>query len=428
MTATECKVQDLRTKLANKAKREPKFRFYCLYGLILRMDVLMIAWNQVKVNGGAPGIDNVSLKSFDSEDKVEIFLTSIQKELRDKTYRPQPVKRVYIPKPNGKKRPLGIPTVKDRVAQAAVKLLLEPIFEADFHECSYGFRPGKSAHDALEQVRNALKTGKETVYDADLKGYFDSIPHDKLMECLRQRVVDRSILKLIKMWLRAPVAEETFKGRGPKMTYPKKGTPQGGVISPLLANVYLHWFDEVMQRGPVKWAKATLVRYADDFVILTKYQSKRLQDFVAYSIEKWLGLELNREKTKVVDLKKSESFDFLGHTYSRKADLKGRPTTYICMEPSTKSLKSAKESVNEVLGTQRGLMPIPEIVTQLNRFLKGWSNYFSVGYPRHVRRKVNFHVLNRFTRHLRRRSQRPYRPPEGTSYYQLLEKLGVIRL
>ncbi len=279
MTTTEDKVQCLRTKLANKAKQEPKFRFYNLYGQILRMDVLQIAWNLVRKNGGAPGIDNVSIRSFDSAEKVTDLLVTIQKELKEKSYRPQPVKRVYIPKPNGKLRPLGIPTVKDRIVQAAVKLLLEPIFDEDFLDCSYGFRPERSAHQALTEIREAVRTGKQSVYDADLKGYFDSIPHDKLMLSLKTRVVDRSILNLIKMWLKAPVAEETFKGRGPKLTYPKKGTPQGGVISPLLANLYLHWFDKSFhgRNGPANWAKAKLVRYADDCVPRTLTSDKQVK-------------------------------------------------------------------------------------------------------------------------------------------------------
>lgn len=430
MTTTECKVQCLRTKLANKAKHEPNFRFYNLYGQILRMDVLRVAWKQVRENGGGPGIDNVSLKSFNSEAVMEELLNSIHKELKEKTYRPLPVKRVYIPKPDGKMRPLGIPTVKDRVVQAAVRLILEPIFEVDFLNCSYGFRPSKSAHQALDHIREALRTGKQSVYDADLKGYFDSIPHDKLMACLRKRVTDRSVLNLIKMWLKAPVVEETFKGRGPKVTYPKKGTPQGGVISPLLANLYLHWFDKVFHAidGPAEWARATLVRYADDFVILARYQGERLQTFVLDKIEKWMGLEINRDKTRIVDLRKNENFDFLGFTFSYKADLKGRTKKYLCMEPSAKSVKRAKVSIKGILGTNKGYIPIPVLVGQLNRFLKGWGNYFSIGYPRMARRKVNFYTYSCLTKHVRRRSQRPYRPSEGTSYYANWRKLGLIYL
>ncbi len=386
-----------------------------------------MAWKQVRRNGGCPGVDNIPLKSFDSEEKVHDFLVSVQQELKDKTYRPMPVKRVLIPKSNGKLRPLGIPTVKDRVVQAAVRLILEPIFEADFHNCSYGFRPGRSAHQALHHIQSALKRGQTSVYDADLKGYFDSIPHQKLMACIKMRVVDRSILNLIKMWLKAPIAEPTDKGRGPKMIYPEKGTPQGGVISPLLANMYLHWFDEVFNRakGPAQWAGATLVRYADDFVVMAKYQSLELQRYIENVIEGWLGLEINREKTKIVDLKKGGRLQFLGYEMRYKKSPKGHPWPMLCLEPSKESIMRARQKVNEILGTNKGCVPIPVLIGQVNRFLGGWSNYFKIGYNRIANRKLNHHNIDRLTRHLRRRSQRPYRPPEGTSYYATCRKLGL---
>jgi len=311
-------------------------------------------------------------------------------------------------------------------------LIVEPIFEADFEECSYGFRPGRSAHQALRVIHQHLQAGYSAVYDADLAGYFDSIPHDKLIACVRMRVVDGSVIGLIRQWLNAPVVEPSKdKGQPPTVGRNPRGTPQGGVLSPLLANIYLHWFDRVFHRpaGPAQWANAKLVRYADDFVVLARHISPRLQHFIEGKLEGWLGLQINREKTRTLDLRQpGQSLDFLGYTFRYDRDRLGRNKRYWNLMPSRKALARERAVLHEKLGLSRCHVPLPDLITELNRHLRGWAKYFSLGYPRQALRDINAYVLSRLAQHLKRRSQRGWQFPTDESHYHYFARLGLLTL
>jgi RNA-directed DNA polymerase len=422
----------LRQTLYKKAKREPTFRFYSLYGLIARLDVLAAAWDLVADNDGAPGVDGVTIQQIAAAPGGGATLVAtLHQELLTKQYTAQAVRRVFIQKPNGKRRPLGIPTVRDRVVQAAARLILEPIFEADFSDASYGYRPGRQAHEALAVIERNVQEGYTEIYDADLQAYFDTIPHDKLMKCVERRVADGAVLRLLRQWLVAPVEDRDENGR-PKRSRSTQGigTPQGGVISPLLANLYLHWMDVTFQRagGPGAWANARLVRYADDFVIMAPSLGARIPAWVERTVEGWLGLTINREKTRIVRLtpKHTESLTFLSYTFRYDWDRFGRGTRYFTVVPSAKAVTRMKDELRALISSRQNFEPIPQLIERVNRKLRGWQHYFSHGRPRGAYREINAFVVARLTHHLQRRSQRRCRPPAALTWYRFLtEHLGL---
>ncbi len=423
---TPSKIRELQIKLYRKAKNEPEYRFYMLYDKVYREDILLHAYERARANKGAPGVDGQSFEQIESAGVGE-WLTGIREELRNKTYKPQPVRRVTIPKPGGGERPLGIPTIRDRVIQTAVKLLIEPIFEADLEPSAYGYRPKRSAQDAIQEVHELLCAGYTDVVDADLSKYFDTIPHSELLQCVARRIVDKHMLHLLKMWLKVPVEEEDEKGKK-RLTGGKgndRGTPQGGVVSPLLANLYMNrmlkgWRNT--KRG--EQYRARLVNYADDFVILSRGKATEALEWTRGVVTR-LGLTLNEAKTSIREARK-ESFNFLGYSFGPHRFRKDGHW-YLGASPSKKAVDRLKQKVGEVL-VPGNKGPWPEVRDRLNRMLRGWSAYFSYGTRTQAYRAVDNHVSQRVRHFLRKRHKVQSRGTSRFSDDAVFGELGVLRL
>ncbi|MEG0153550.1 MAG: group II intron reverse transcriptase/maturase [Cellulosilyticaceae bacterium] len=421
---TQDKVRELQRKLYLSAKENKKRRYHALYDKVYRIDVLRQAWKQVKTNGGTGGIDKIYIEDVVKygEDK---FIQEIQAELIENNYHPKPVNRVYIPKKDGSKRPLGIPIIKDRVVQMATKIIIEPVFEADFKECSYGFRPKRNAHQALEVIRKKCNNKGWWVLDADIKSYFDNINHEKLMLLVRQRISDRRILKLIEKWLKVGFVEN---GKKHESTI---GSPQGGVISPLLSNIYLNYLDTV-------WKKyynhlGTLVRYCDDFVIICRTKKEINHAYKAVNdIMKKLEIELHPEKTRFVNLwDGKEGFDFLGFHHRRKSieNGKGQKFSTTIQEPSKKAMKSMRSKIKDILNKRSSLyQDIKEMIKIINRRLVGFKNYYGLKNAGKQLNKLDWYVLEKFTVWYNHKRQIRPRRRGIKQMYTLLKREGIVYL
>jgi len=405
MLTTPETIRTLQRKLYRKAKQEPACRFHALYDKVYRADILSHAYALVRAKKGSAGIDGVTFEAIEDGEGVTAFIAELEEALRNKTYKPDPVKRVMIPKSDGSQRPLGIPTIRDRVAQMAVKLVIEPIFEADFCDTSYGFRPKKSAHDAVDDVAYAMNTGHTEVIDADLAKYFDTIPHANLMAVVAERICDGAILHLIQMWLKVPVMEVGKDGKKRNIGGGKgnrKGTPQGGVISPLLANLYLHILDRIWERHNLQQRLgARIVRYADDIVLLCRRNKSDEAMTVLRQILERLGLTLNEAKTKIVNAYKGK-FDFLGFTIWMG---KGRKTGnhYPHVQPSKKAEQKVKDRITELTKRDRTIMPLEWVVNEVNAMVRGWVGYFHYRNCSQTLIRVRNHLEQRLITHLRKR-------------------------
>lgn len=423
---TPDKIRNLQRKLYCKTKAEPTFRFYLLYDKICREDILRHAYALARANAGAPGVDGVTFKQIDASG-VGAWLAGLREELVSKTYRPDPVRRVTIPKPGGGERPLGIPTIRDRVVQTAAKIVLEPIFEADFEDNTYGYRPRCSAVDAVKETHRLICRGYTDVVDADMSKYFDTIPHSDLLRSVARRIVDRHVLWLIKLWLKAPVEERDGDGTR-RMSGGKSnncGTPQGGVASPLLSVIYMnrflkHW--RLSGRGEA--FRARIVSYADDFVILSRGHAEEALAWTRAVMTK-LGLTLNEAKTSVKNAR-TESFDFLGYTLGPQRYRKDGHW-YLGASPSKKSVQRVKTKIGDLL-TPGNMGGWPVVRDRLNRLLIGWSAYFGYGTRLQAYRAIDHHVYDRVRHFLVRRHNVQGRGTRRFSHDDVFGELGVLHL
>src|SRR6267143_1742217 len=423
---TPGKIRDLQIKLYRKAKNEPGFRFHQLYDKVYREDILNHAYALARANHGAPGVDGESFEDIESGGLAE-WMNGVGEELRNRTYQPQPVRRVTIEKPGGGERPLGIPTIRDRAAQTAAKLVLGPIWEADLEPNAYGYRPRKSAQGAIQKVDELLHEGYTDIVDADLSKYFDTIPHSELMQCVARRIVDRHMLHLIKMWLKVPVEERDDNGKR-RLTGGQdndRGTPQGGVISPALANLYMNrMLKGWRQTRQGEKLRAQIVNYADDFVILSRRKAKEALDWTGSVLER-LKLTLNYKKTSLRNARR-ERFDFLGYTFGPHYSMRtGRE--YIGKSPSNKSVAKIKKNVGDLL-VPSNVAPWEEVCEKLNQKLSGWQAYFGCGATAKPYRAVDAYVYDCVRHFLRRRHQVS---TQGTCQFpeeRVFGPLGVVRL